>query len=167
MKINQDLVTKTFQCRNGTSGLYHDPGDVKFIQEVLQKNLGVFVSESEVIDFWIWRSNEWDSSFLSINYHDDNEILDWFQKFIQFVGVEPDEDYEDISEPPSKVGVKVVVKDGEGVPWEIELDPDYHTQLLRDIESQIPEKTEGGTIRYSLEYDPAKVWNMRKLEEVP
>jgi hypothetical protein len=63
--------------------------------------------------------------------------------------------------------VKVVVKDCEGVPWEIELDPDYHTQLLRDIESQIPEKTEGGTIRYSLEYDPAKVWNMRKLEEVP
>lgn len=167
MKINQELVTQTFQCRNGTAGLYHELEDVHRIQEVLHRNHGIFVSESEVIDFWHHRSEQWDSSWLSVPYHDDGEILDWFQKFIQFVGVEPDEDYEDISEPPSKVGVKVVVKDGEGVPWEIELDPDYHTQLLRDIESQIPEKTEGGTIRYSLEYDPAKVWNMRKLEEVP
>lgn len=163
MKINQDLVTKTFQCRNGTSGLYHDPGDVKFIQEVLQKNLGVFVSESEVIDFWHWRSNEWDASFLSINYHDDVEILEWFQKFIEFAGVEHDEEEENISESPPRVGVKVV----EGIPWEIELDPEYHAQLIGDIESQIPEKTEGGSIRYSLEYDPKKIWNMRKLEEKP
>jgi hypothetical protein len=145
--------------------MYHDLEDVHRIQDVLKRELGVTISESEAIDFWKWRSEEWDSSFLS--RADDSEILEFFQKFIQFVGVEPDEDYEDISEPPSKVGVKVVVKDGQGVPWEIELDPDYHIQLLRDIESQIPEKTEGGTIRYSLEYDPAKVWNMRKLEEVP
>ena len=167
MKINQDLVTKTFQCRNGTSGLYHDLDDVKRIQEVLQRNLGVFISESEVIDFWHWRSGEWDSSFLSINYHDDVEILEWFQKFIQFIGVETDEDEENISEPPPRVGVKVVVKDVEGIPWEIELDPEYHAQLIGDIESQSPEKTEGGSIRYSLEYDPKKIWNMRKLEEKP
>ena len=164
MKINQDLVTKTFMTRNGTCGSYWCKEDVNRIQKVLQETHGIFISESEAIDFWIWRSNEWDSSFLSINYHDDNEILDWFQKFIQFVGIEPDEDYEDISEPPPKVGVKVVVKDEEGIPWEIELDPDYHTKLLQDIESQIPEKSKGGTIRYSLEYDPSKIWNTRKLE---
>jgi hypothetical protein len=60
--------------------------------------------------------------------------------------------------------VKVVVKDAEGIPWEIEMDPHYHTQLISDIESQIPEKSEGGSIRYSLEYDSSKIWNMRKLE---
>ena len=165
MKINQDLVTKTFQCRNGTSGLYHDPGDVKRIQEVLKRELGVTISESEVIDFWHWRSNEWDSSFLSIKHHDDVEILEWFQKFIQFVGVEPDEDEENIPQPPPRVGVKVVVKDEEGIPWEIELDPDYHTQLIQDIESQIPEKSEGGSVRYSLEYDSKKIWSVKKLED--
>ena len=95
MKINQDLVTKTFQCRNGTSGLYHDPNDVKFIQEVLQRNLDVFVSESEVIDFWHWRSNEWDSSFLSIKHHDGVEILEWFPEFLQHIGVEIDEEEEE------------------------------------------------------------------------
>ena len=167
MKINQDLVTKTFQCRNGTSGLYHDPSDVKFIQEVLHRNLGVLVSESEVIDFWHHRSEQWDSSWLSVPHHDDGEILEWFQEFIEFIGVEPQEENEDISLPPPRAGVKVVVKDGEGIPWEIELDPDYHAQLLQDIESQIPEKSEGGSIRYSLEYDPKKIWNMRKLEEEP
>ena len=103
MKINQDIVTKTFQCRNGTSGLYHDPGDVKWIQEVLQKNLGVFVSESEVIDFWHWRSNEWDGSWWHWRSNEwdgswlsimggEKEILEWFPKFLQHVGVEIDEE---------------------------------------------------------------------------
>jgi len=91
MKINQDLVTKTFQCRNGTSGLYHDMNDVKFIQEVLQRNLGVFVSESEVIDFWHHRSQEWDGSWLSI-MGGEKEILEFFSEFLQHVGVEIDEE---------------------------------------------------------------------------
>lgn len=93
MKINQKLVTQTFQCRNGTSGLYHDLDDVKVIQEVLQRNHGVFLSESEVIDFWRWRSNEWDGSWLSI-MGGEKEILEFFIEFIQHVGVEIEEDEE-------------------------------------------------------------------------
>ena len=162
MKIDQSLVTRTFQCRNGTSGLYHDLEDVHLIQEVLKRELGVTISESEGIDFWHWRSNEWDSSFLSV--HDDSEILEWFQKFIKFIGVEPDEDDEEYSEPSPRVGVKVIVKDSEGQPWEIELEPEYHSRLIEEIESQIPEKSGGGTIRYSLEYDPTKIWSAKKLE---
>lgn len=164
MKINQELVTQTFQCRNGTAGLYHELEDVHRIQEVLHRNRGIFVSESEVIDFWHHRSQEWDSSWLSVPYHDDVEILEWFDNFIKFIGVETDEEKEEYSEPPPRVGVKVVVKDAEGQPWEIEMDPHYHAQLISDIESQIPEKSEGGSIRYSLEYDSSKIWNMRKLE---
>jgi len=74
------------------------------------------------------------------------------------------EEKEEYSEPPPRVGVKVVVKDTDGQPWEIELEPEYHSQLIGEIESQIPEKSEGGSIRYSLEYNPEKIWNMRKLE---
>ena len=91
MKITQSLVTRTFQCRNGTSGLYYDLDDVKFIQDVLKNNLGVFLSESEIIDFWHWRSNEWDGSWLSI-MGDEKEILEFFPKFIQHIGVEIDEE---------------------------------------------------------------------------
>lgn len=47
MKINQSLVTQTFQCRNGTSGFYHNLDDVKVIQDVLQRNLGVFGSTNQ------------------------------------------------------------------------------------------------------------------------
>jgi hypothetical protein len=91
MKITQSLVTQTFQCRNGTSGLYYDLDDVKFIQDVLQNNLGVFLSETEIIDFWHWRSNEWDGSWLSI-VGGEKEILEFFPKFIQHIGVEIDEE---------------------------------------------------------------------------
>jgi len=144
--------------------MYHDLEDVHRIQDVLKRELGVTISESEAIDFWHHRSNEWDSSFLSVG--GDSEILEWFQKFIQFVGVETDEAEEDYSEPnvEPRRGIPVVVEDAEDILWEIELDPEYHAQLIRDIESQTPEKSEGGTIRYSLEYDPQKIWGMRKIE---
>lgn len=69
---------------------------------------------------------------------------------------EEEEDEENISEPPPRVGMKVVVKDVDGSPWEIELDPNYHSQFISEIESQIPEKSERGTIRYSLDYVPEK-----------
>ena len=167
MKINQALVTQSFQCRNGTSGMYYEPEDLRRIQEVLRKHHNVFISESEAIDFWHWRSEQWDSSWLSMNYQDDEEILDFFTQFLGFIGVEPDEDEEEkVSETPTKVGVKVVVKDSDGVPWEVELDPEYHSQIIGEIESQIPgEKTEGGSIRFKIDYNPDKILNMRKLEE--
>lgn len=163
MKIDQSLVTRTFQCRNGTSGLYHDLEDVWRIQRALRDGHGISISESEAIDFWHWRSNEWDSSFLSVR--SDDEILEWFTKFIKFVGVDTEEDSPEYSPPIQRTGVKVVVKDGDGALWEVELDPEYHSCLLGEIESQIPEGSEGGTIRYSLEYDPGKIWGMRKMEE--
>lgn len=165
MKINQSLVTQAFQCRNNTSGVYHELEDVHHIQDVLKRELGVTISESESIDFWHWRCNEWDGSWFGIDssHTNDSDIIVWFQEFIKFVGVKDDEDTEDYFDSQQKIGVKVVVKDAEGASWEIELDPDYHTQLIRDIESQIPEKSVGGTIRYSLEYDSKKIWNMRKL----
>ena len=162
MKITQELATRAFTARNGTCGYYWCEEDVKRIQDVLREKLGIFISQSEGIDFWRWRSSEWDSSFLSVG--SDDEILEWFTKFIQFTGVDTEEDSPEYSPPIPRTGVKVVVKDGDGVPWEVELDPEYHSRLLGEIESQIPEGSEGGTIRYSLEYDPEKIWGMRKLE---
>jgi len=130
---------------------------------VLKRELGVTISAPEAIDFWKWRSDEWDSSFLSV--HDDSEILEWFRKFIHFIGVEQDDDEENIPETLPPPGVKVVVKDSEGVPWEIEMDPEYHAQIVDQIESQLSGTQKGeGTITFVLEYDPDKIWNMRKLE---
>jgi hypothetical protein len=120
VKITQNLVTQTFQCRNGTSGLYHDLDDVKRIQEVLQNNLGVFLSESEVIDFWHHRSSAWDGSWLSI-MGGEKEILEWFQKFIEFIGVEIDEEEEE--KPTSSFRIT---------------DPN----IIRELDSLTPEQVE-------------------------
>jgi len=165
MKINQELVTRTFNVRLQNSGIYYEQDDVDHIKTVVHRLFGVTLSNSEAIDFWVWRCNEWDGSWFGVDpKRDSNLIQEYFQKFIQFVGVEPDDDEEEYSEPSPKIGVKVIVNDSEGQPWEIELDPEYHSQLIEEIESQIPEKSEGGSIRYSLEYNSEKIWNMRKLE---
>jgi hypothetical protein len=168
MKINQSLVTKTFQCRNGTMGSYYDLDDVHCIKDVLTKNLGISISESEVIDFWVWRSNEWDSSWLS--HISSDEILEFFQKFIKFVGVETDEEEEDIPEPLESEpnGIDVTVKDDDGVEWIVQLDPDYYTQIMNEIESQLPgERVEGGSLRFKIDYDPTKIRKIRKFCEEP
>ena len=66
----------------------------------------------------------------------------------------------------SRVGVKMVIKDCEGVPWEVELEPEYHSQIIGEIESQLSrEKTVDGPIRFKIDYNPDKIWNVRKLEE--
>ena len=166
MKITQDLVTQAFMARNGTTGYYSCKDDVKRIQEVLHKNHGIFISESEAIDFWRWRCQEWDGSWFGVDVERDADLIEeYFQGFLKFVGVETDEDNEDYSGPNQRVGVKVIVKDVDGVPWELELEPEYHAQLISELEAQIPEKSEGGSIRYSLEYNPEKIWNARKMDE--
>ena len=167
MKIDQKIVTKTFMVRNGTMGSYYDPEDVHRIRDVLTQNLGISISESEVIDFWKWRSNEWDSSWLS--HISSDEILEFFQKFIKFVGVETDEEEEeDIPKPLESEpnGIDVTVKDDDGVEWIVELDPDYYTQIMNEIESQFPgEKTEDGSLRFKIDYDPTKIRKIRKFCE--
>ena len=165
MKINQELVTQTFNVRLQNAGIYYEQDDVDHIKSEVHRLFGVTLSNSEAIDFWVWRCNEWDGSWFGVDPKRDADLIqEYFQKFIKFVGVETDDDEEEYSEPSPKIGVKVIVKDSEGQPWEIELEPEYHSQLLNDIESQIPEKSEGGSIRYSLEYDPIKIWSVRKLE---
>ena len=165
MKIDQSLVTKTFNFRLQNAGIYYEQEDVDHIKSVVHQLFGVTLSNSEAIDFWIWRCNEWDGSWFGVDPNRDADLIqEYFQKFIQFVGVETHDDDEEYSAPPPKVGVKVIVKDSEGQPWEIELEPEYHSRLIEEIESQIPEKSGGGTIRYSLEYDPTKIWSAKKLE---
>ena len=51
-----------------------------------------------MIDFWHWRSNEWDGSWLSI-MGGEKEILEWFPQFLQHVGVEIDEEEEEKPKP--------------------------------------------------------------------
>jgi hypothetical protein len=83
VKIDQKLVSKAFQIRNDVSSTYYDNGDIHKIRELIQREYGVTISESEAIDFWRWRSSEWDASFLRVT--SDSEVLSWFRKFIMFV----------------------------------------------------------------------------------
>jgi hypothetical protein len=166
VKIDQDLVDKTFMVRNGTCGSYYEQDDVDKVKEHIRRTFGVILSNAEAVDFWRWRCAEWDGSWFGVDIpRDANLIEEYFQKFLKFVGVETDEDSPEISDDPPRIGVKILVKDVDGLSWEVELDPEYHSQLVQDIESQIPNESTGGSIRYSLEYDPTKIWSAKKLED--
>ena len=185
MKINQRLVDETFNVRMGNCGLYNDQNDVNRIKDVLKTKLNIILSSAEAIEFWKWRSDEWDSSWLNPNY--DDEIVDFFEKFISHVGCDKlcqqcelnvdraectcecsnsDDDTKENDVRPTAVKV-LLVRDADEVPWEIELDSEYHKELLNDLERQAPEKCEGQRVRYSLEYDPKKILRCTKLDRCP
>lgn len=69
----------------------------------------------------------------------------------------------EIMESPEKSGVKILVKDDSGELWEFELDPDYYNQVIKQIDSQIPEeRSENNLLKINIDYSPEKVWNIKK-----
>lgn len=55
--IDQSIVDKVFYYRSRNNGHYYDSEDVKLIQQHL-KTVGIDLSASEAIDFWIWRCSQ-------------------------------------------------------------------------------------------------------------
>lgn len=87
--MDQELVDKVFYYRSRNNGHYYDFQDVKIIKQFLQ-TVGVDLSTSEIIDFWIWRCGEWESSWIAP--HSESNTVEWFYKFIKANHID-DEDY--------------------------------------------------------------------------
>lgn len=85
MIITQEIVNETFRVRNNTCGLYCCYDDIDLIQKTLFDKFQIVISFAEVIDFWRWRSEQYDASWLAVM--SEEEILEWFNKFIIYVGV--------------------------------------------------------------------------------
>lgn len=83
MKRTQEQVDRVFLYRAGW-GNWGEQEDLPRLQKVLHDRLHVDVSAAEAYQFWSWRSDQYDASWLAIG--SDDEIVEWFLKFV------PDED---------------------------------------------------------------------------
>lgn len=84
--MNQKDIDKIFWLRlgNGTADFEDYRNDCIQIQQILENELNVKLSISECCQFWEWRSNQYDASWL--NLHSDQKILskdviNWFNNF--------------------------------------------------------------------------------------
>ena len=71
---------------NGDGLMSYAIDDCLKIKQVIKKEFDLDISASEAYRFWNWRSNEWDSSFLTI--HSNEEVVDWFLKWQSELNVE-------------------------------------------------------------------------------
>ena len=83
-KVTQCLVDNVFSCLDGYGRITYALDDCRIIQKTLKNQYGVFLSISECQRFWKWRSNLWDSSFLSVQDNDTSrkEILEFFEQWL-------------------------------------------------------------------------------------
>jgi hypothetical protein len=85
-KITQKLVDNIFSCLSGDGFISYQEDDCRVIQKTLQDRFGVFLSMNECQQFWKWRSDLWDASFLSLGNFDEGsaeEVVDYFGQWLE------------------------------------------------------------------------------------
>ena len=86
--LTQNYVDNIFSCLDGYGYLSYSLDECKFIQKTLKEEFDIFLSISETQRFWSWRSQQWDSSFLSIK--NKQEILEFFLKYVKDADLDPE-----------------------------------------------------------------------------
>jgi len=80
-QMKADAVFTSIACeRSGGYEALEFADDIATIRRVLKED-GCAVSVSEAAAFWSWRSQQYDATWLVL--HDDDEIREWFDKFIE------------------------------------------------------------------------------------
>lgn len=72
-------------------------GDCERIRSVISAEFSVNISMSEARRFWEWRSGRYDATWLAFVYGDE-EIREWFQKFVDEHTYADDDDDDDVDE---------------------------------------------------------------------
>ena len=91
MKINQAIVDSIFFCKLGNAGDYSNLQILKFIRASIENHFGVSISNAEAHEFWRWRSDLYDASFLTVNKSE--EVIEYFEKYcIECLDLEEDEE---------------------------------------------------------------------------
>lgn len=85
MNINQKYIDLHLLSLAGYGNVDYTYDDCKLIQEVIQKGFGVTLSIRECYDFWHWRSEQYEASFLNINGSTGyiSDIQEWFISWLK------------------------------------------------------------------------------------
>lgn len=80
MNINQKYIDLHLLCCSGYGNVDYAYDDCKIIQKAIQDGFGVTLSIAECYNFWHWRSEQYDASFLSVGDTEGHvsDIQEWF-----------------------------------------------------------------------------------------
>lgn len=83
--VNQnEFDTLLFSCLGyGPSEEYID--DCKTIQDTLKQEFNIFLSICECANFWHWRSEQYDASWLTLSKNYRKEIKEFFIEYLKYL----------------------------------------------------------------------------------
>ena len=134
MALTQDRVDETFSVRLRRAGEVHNWDDTRLIKRILKEGLGVDVSHAEAADFWRWRSNQWDASWLYVYDDSSKEVVDFFERFVE--SVMGDDEEIPVEIPVTNLGRKIVARDADGCLWELLLKEEFAQELEEGVFSE-------------------------------
>jgi hypothetical protein len=83
--MDQRVIDNMFHIRYGNGSFFDDEiKDCSFIKKVIKNKYGIDLSISECYEFWRWRSDKYDASWLNIGQTSVKEIEEWFDKIFLF-----------------------------------------------------------------------------------
>ena len=85
MNINQKYIDLHLLCCSGYGNVDYAYEDCKIIQRVIQEGFGVTLSIAECYNFWHWRSEQYEASFLSVGASQGHvsDIQEWFVDWLK------------------------------------------------------------------------------------
>lgn len=79
--ITQKIVIESLLFKRGYYNGDYDLSDAEYIQKILDSHLHIYISVIDAVEFWKWRSDRYDSNWLTVKSEDD--VVDWFKKYIE------------------------------------------------------------------------------------
>lgn len=85
MNINQKYIDLHLLCCSGYGNVDYAYEDCKTIQRAIQQGFGVTLSIAECYNFWHWRSEQYEASFLSVGDSQGHvsDIQEWFVDWLK------------------------------------------------------------------------------------
>ena len=85
MNINQKYIDLHLLCCSGYGNVDYAYEDCKIIQRAIKDGFGVILSIAECYNFWHWRSEQYEASFLSVGDSQGHisDIQEWFVDWLK------------------------------------------------------------------------------------
>jgi malonyl CoA-acyl carrier protein transacylase len=85
MNINQKYIDLHLLCCSGYGNVDYAYEDCKIIQQAIKDGFGVTLSIAECYNFWHWRSEQYEASFLSVEDSQGyvSDIQEWFVDWLK------------------------------------------------------------------------------------
>lgn len=142
MNINQKYIDLHLLCLAGYGNVDYAYEDCKFIQLAIQRGFGVTLSISECYNFWHWRSEQYEASFLAIKEGEGgiSDIQEWFIDWLKETDYEHSCELFEEAEKPVIVEKTIQERTKELIEYAKSLTPEQLKEVTDKFKSLMPQR---------------------------